>query len=480
MSAPHTPQLLRKPAQPIRAGCMTQPTVPPPWRIELAETLRLAWPMVLANLLYMSLSVVDVLFVARLGQEALAASSLAIAIFMLTQWALSSLTGAVAPLIAAERGRKLHAVREIRRSVRMALWLGLAAGLAGMVICTGGEAFMRLTGQNPALTERAQEFLTILSFAMVPLVLSNVLRMFVSAMGRPILATAITALAIGANVLGNYCLVFGNLGAPALGLPGSGWSTVIVGVLSLFAYGTVIQFNRQLRRYHIFGRLWRPDWRRFGELAKLGLPIGLTVLAEGGLFSSAAFLMGRLGELPLAAHTLALQIAAMFFQIAFGLGQAAAIRVGFHYGARDNDGIRRAGMVALGLTLGFQLVSACIMLAAPRLLLTAYLDPAAATNAALVALAVQYLMVAAAFQLADGFQAVAAGVLRGLQDTRVPMLIALAGYWLVGFVVAAWLGFGTPLAGTGVWIGLAAGLMAVAILLVWRWRARERLGLLPA
>jgi MATE family multidrug resistance protein len=453
---------------------------PSPFRVELGATLRLAGPLALANVLQMAVYALDVIFVARLGSHALAASSLAVAIFALINFGFLGLTGAVAPLIAAERGRRTHAVREIRRSVRMALWLAAIGGLAGMVLCQFGEALMLLTGQDPAIAETAGWFLALLSLSLVPILITNVLRMFVSAMGRPVFATLVTALAILVNGLGNWALVFGHLGLPAMGLAGSAVSTLLTGLFTVAAYALAIRADRRLRRYHILGRWWRPEWRRFREILRLGVPIALTVVAEGGLFSSAAFLMGRLGEVELAAHTVALQVAAFFFQVPFGVGQAATIRVGYHYGARDRLAAGHAGWAALAIGLAFVGVSATAMWVFPSLILSAYLDVAAPANAMLVALAVQYLAVAAAFQLVDGAQAVAAGALRGLQDTRVPMVVAVAGYWLTGFVTAVILGFATPLAGLGVWIGLAAGLTVVAIALVWRWHRREPWGLVPA
>jgi MATE family multidrug resistance protein len=451
-----------------------------PFRAELGATLRLATPLAAANLLQMAVYAIDVIFVARLGPQALAASSLAIAIFGLINFGFLGLTGAVAPLIAAERGRAQHAVREIRRSVRMALWMAVIGGAVGMVICQFGERFMLLTGQEAGVSHTAGWFLAILSLALIPMIVSNVLRMFVSALGRPVFATVITALAIAVNALGNWALIFGNLGMPALGLAGSALSTLLTALVTTLAYVVAIGTDRRLRRYHVFGRWWRPEWRRLREIVRLGVPIALTVVAEGGLFSSAAFLMGRIGETQLAAHTVALQVAAFFFQVPFGVGQAATIRVGYHFGAGNAEAAGRAGWAALAIGLAFVGVSATAMLLVPHLIIAAYVDTSDAANAALVAFAVQYLAVAAAFQLVDGAQAVAAGSLRGLQDARVPMIIAVTGYWLPGFGTALLLGFATPLAGIGVWIGLAVGLTVVAIALVRRWARRDALGLFPA
>ena len=458
----------------------TRPIGDAGWRDELRATFRLAWPLALANLLQMLVHAVDVVFVARLGERELAASALAIALFGLVMWALSGLTGIVAALIAEELGRRRHAVREVRRSVRMALWLAVASGAVGMALCWQGEAFMRFTGQDTALAARAGDFLRVIMFAMIPMIAANVLRSFVSALGRPIFATAITLVALIASLLFNYAFVFGNLGAPALGLEGSALASVFTALVQLVSYVIAIMIDRRLRRYRIFGNWWRAEWSRLGELLRLGSPVMMIIVAEAGLFSGAAFLMGRIGEAELAGHTVALQLAALAFQIPFGIGQAATIRVGYHYGAQDHAAIARAGWAGIGMGAAFMLLTAAAMLFAPHLLLRIYIDPDAPANAAMAAFAVQFMAVAAAFQLFDGIQAVAAGSLRGLQDTRMPMVIAIFSYWVPGIGTALWLGFWTPLAGTGVWIGLAIGLVFSAALLTWRWARRETLGLTRA
>ena len=456
---------------------MSMARLPSPFRTELGATLRLAAPLAAANLLQMAVHAVDVIFVARLGQEALAAASLSIALFGLLMWCFSGLTGAVAPLIAAELGKGRHAVREIRRSMRMALWLAVACGLVGMAICGFGEAILLAAGQDPVISARAGEFLRILMWAMIPMILASVLRTFVATLGKPGFATLITAAAIGVNALANWMFVFGALGAPALGLKGSAVASVITSVAMLLAYVAAIGAHRRLRRYYLFGRWWRPETTRLREITVIGLPIAGTILAEAGLFSGAALLMGWIGEAELAGHTIALQIAALAFQVPFGIGQAATIRVGYHFGAGDRRAIGHAGWAAVLICVGFMMLTASVMLLFPRLLISAYVDIDAPANAALIGFAVQYMAIAALFQLVDGTQAVAAGALRGLQDTRIPMAIAIFGYWLPGMGTALWLGFATPLRGSGIWIGFAVGLAVVAALLLRRWHRRDALGL---
>ena len=464
---------------------IADPVLEPPrsgegWRGEFAATMALAWPLALANLAQMMVHAIDVIFVARLGEAELAASSLAISLFATILGSLTGMTGFVAALISAELGRRRHAVREVRRSVRMGLWLAVGLGALSLVPLAYGEEVMLATGQDPHIARLAGDFLWILMFAGIPMLCANVLRNFVSALGRPVFATMITVLAIGVSALGNYAFVFGNLGAPALGMQGSAVSSVLVSIFNAACYVVVIAYDRRLRRYRVFGNWWRSEWSRLRELVVKGSPVALTILAEIGLFSAAAFLMGRVGPVQLAAHALALQLAAIAFQVPFGVSQAATIRVGYFYGARDHEGIRRAGWCAIAIGAIFTLASAAIMLLAPTFVLRLYVDPDLPRNAAMVGFAIHFLAIAAAFQLVDGMQTIAAGSLRGLQDTRVPMWLAIFGYWVPGFGASVWHGLYTPLAGTGIWIGLAVGLAIVAALLTGRWSMRGRLGLLPA
>ena len=467
-------------ALPLRPGAMRT------GRGELAATAVLAVPMALANLLQMAVYATDVIFLAHLGQAVIAAASLAVSVFMVQMWAFSTMTGAIAPLVAADLGHRAtlgdpaHDAAgdaDIRVTMRMALWLSVACGVAGMTLCGFGAEILRATGQNAALAARAGAFLGVLRWAMIPMIFSNVLRTYVSAMGRPVFATVITAIAILANALGNNALIFGHWGAPRLGMPGSAVANIITAVVTTLAYAVAILADPNLRRPALLQRWWVFDGARLVALLKIGVPLALTVVAEGGLFSASALLMGRISEAQLAGHALALQIAAFAFMLPMGIGQAATIRVGYHFGAGDHAAVGRAGWTAIGFGLACSLVTAVMLLAVPRFVLSAYLDVRAPGNAVVVGYAVRFMAIAAAFQLADGAQTIVSGALRGLQDTRVPMVVAICSYWLGGFTVSVGLGLFTPLQGTGVWIGLALGLMIVAVCLLWRWTRREAWGL---
>jgi MATE family multidrug resistance protein len=448
-------------------------------REEFGALLRLAGPLVAANLLQMSIYASDVIFVARLGTDALAAATLGVYLYSVIMFALQGLVGAAAPVIAAELGRKRHAVREVRRSFRMAMWLAVLASVPFMLALAHGGAILGAIGQDAQASARADAFLDILLWAMIPAIMASVLRVTIAALGRPGWAIGVAAIALGVNLLGNWLLVFGNAGFPALGLEGSAIASVVTSVAMMLAYAAIAFTDRRIRRYRLFGKWWRGEAARLKELVRIGVPIAITLTFEGGLFSAAAFLVGLIGVAEVAAHAIALQIAAVAFQVPFGIAQAATIRVGMGYGARDREWIRRAGWVALAVGTGFMGITALAIWVAPRLFVSAYIDVTDPANARVAMLAVQYLAVAAAFQLFDGAQAVAAGVLRGLQDTRVPMVLAAIGYWVAGFGTAVILGFPLGMAGVGVWIGLAIGLLAVSILLGHRWIARERLGLVP-
>ena len=442
--------------------------------------LALAGPLVGANLLQMGVYAIDVMFVARLGPVDFAAATLGVFLFGLVLWALLGLATACAPIIAAELGRKRHAVREVRRSFRMALWVAILVPLPFMLLLANGETVFRFAGQDPLVARRADAFLDILLFGLIPSVAGGVMRTVAAALGRPGWALGVTALALMIAALGNWLLVFGHWGLPALGLEGSALASLITSIATLIAYGVIFATDPKLRRYRLFGRWWRPEWSRFAEIVRLGTPIALAFTLEGALFGGAAILMGLISVTAVAAHAVALNIASIMFQIPLGIAQATTIRVGRAFGAGDHAAIGRAGWIGIATGTSIMALTALAILIAPRLFMSAYLDLDAPANAATIALASQFLLVAAMFQLLDGAQVVLAGALRGLQDTQMPMLIAGIGYWGIGFTTAILLAFWLGWQGVGIWLGLAAGLLAVSLLLGWRWARRAALRLLPS
>ena len=291
---------------------------------------------------------------------------------------------------------------------------------------------------------------------------------------RPVLLAGLAAVAF--NALANYALIFGKLGMPALGIIGSGLATTLSQTLMFVLLVAASVIDPRMRRLRLFALPWRLAGGELAALWRLGLPIGAMIVAEVGVFAAATLAMGRISTMAIEAHTIALQIASLAFMVPLGLGQAATVRVGLAYGARDPRAMSRAGWSAFSLTTLFAVFSATAMIGAPRLLIAPFIDIDAPANAATVGLAVALLRVAAVFQLVDASQVALANMLRGLHDSRAPLIIALLGYWAIGAPVGVALGFATPLGAVGVWIGLASGLAVVAILLLTRWLKKERRG----
>lgn len=450
------------------------------WLAELRATLALGWPLVLTNLAQIALTTTDVIVLGRLGAEALAAGTLGSNLYFAILIFAIGLTNATAPMMARAFGARRRVVRDVRRTFRQGLWTAVLIALPSWLLLWHTEAILRLLGQDARLAADAQTFMRGLQWGFLPFLGFIVLRSFVSALERPLWALVITAAAIAFNAAANVVLVFGHLGLPALGIAGSGIATTLSNTFLFLGLALVVARHRRFRRFHLFGRWWRPDGARLREVWRLGLPIGAGLAFEVTVFTAAAFLMGLIGTAALAAHSIAIQIAAASFMVPMGLGQAATVRVGRAFGARDAAGAARAGWIAFALGVAFMAAMSIVMVAAPRLLIAAFIDVDSPANAAVMEAAVVFLMCAAVFQIADGAQAVGAGMLRGLHDTRVPMLYAAAGYWGIGLPLSVLLGFPVGLGGLGIWIGLAAGLIVVAVAMMLRWIRREPLGLMPA
>ena len=440
--------------------------------------LALAWPLVLANFTQQAINATDVLLVARLGAHELAATTLALNLTYTFNMLLFGLVTATSPMMATALGRGTRTVRDVRRTFRAGLWLLTFALPVYWVVLWQIEPIMIAAGQDPALAASGATFLHAYMWCTAPWLLFQLMRNFVSALERPRSILVLSLAGIVINAVACWALIFGKLGLPVLGLVGAGVGSTVTWSLLCLALAWHIRRDRHFRRFALFGRFWRLDLERLKALARLGWPIGITFALEMGVFALAAYFMGWLGATEVAAHAVALQLAALTFMVPLGLGQAATVRVGLMLGRGDPDGVTRAGWTAWVMGVAFMGVMAIGMWLFPRPLVGLFLDDTPA-NAPVIALAVQFLIVAAAFQLADGAQVIGAGMLRGLHDTRVPLLFALVGYWVVGLGTGTWLAFGADWRGVGIWVGLATGLTAVAALMLYRWRRRERLGLLP-
>lgn len=448
------------------------------WLTEIRATLALAVPFVLTNLAQMAITTTDIVMMGWIGPEALAAGTLGFNVFFLIYIFGIGMMTATAPMLAQEIGRFRHSVRDTRRTVRQGIWLAGAIALPSGLLLSQTETILRAMGQDHELSRIAGEYVQAMQWGLLPFYAFTVLRSFIAALERPMAGLIITTAAIFLNVFTNWCLMFGNLGAPALGVVGAGLSSTIANTFMFLALALYLVSQRRTRRYHLFGRFWKPDRERFFAMMRLGLPIAATVTFEVSIFNIAALAAGLLGTAVIAAHAIAIQTAAISFMVPMGIGQAATVRVGLAAGRRDSHGINLAGNTAILLGLGFAVLAGLGMFIAPDAIISLYLGELNAAPRDVVAYATTFLMIAAIFQLADAGQAVAAGALRGLKDARAPMVIAALAYWGAGLPLALLLAFPAGLGGTGLWIGLALALLIAATALIGRWHLRARLGLM--
>lgn len=446
------------------------------WADEARKLFTLGWPIILAQLSQNALFLTDVIMMGWLSPTHLAGGSLATAFYnAFLLFGIGTVT-AVAPLVAQARGS--GDIKAIRRIVRQGLWATLIISAILIPVVLQVRPIFGLLGQEPQIIDLADSFLSVVAFVFLPGLGIIVLRSFLAAHGSTCIVLLISVAGIALNALSNMALMFGNWGFPRLELRGAAISTLAVNAFMFLAMLTYVLTHRRFKRYHILARFWKSDWSHLRQIFTIGTPIGLTLLAEVGLFTAAAFLMGRLGDNELAAHAIALQISSLTFMVPLGLGQATTVRVGLAYGARSAEGVRKAGWTAFALGIGFMCISCTAFVLFPHQLVGLFLDASKPLNAEAIALAATYLGVAALFQLVDGAQAIGASSLRGLSDTRIPAMMAILGYWAVGFPIAYVLGFVVGLRGVGVWLGLAAGLAVVAVVLTTRFALRERLGLI--
>jgi len=448
------------------------------WAGEFRALFALGWPLILAQLAQTALITTDVIMMGWLGPQYLAAGALANALFVGAQLFGVGVVGAVTPMVAQALGA--GDLRSVRRTVRQGIWVALLFGLILLPLLWNIDVAYRAMGQDPVLTAMAQHFVRYAVWLIFPSFLIIVFRSFLAAHGSTRIILAITVAGVFVNALCDYALMFGNWGFPRLELAGAGIATTTVNIVMLVLIVAYVLTHRRYRRYHIFHNFLRPDWPRFWEMLRIGLPIGIMLLAEVGLFSSAALLQGLLGEDEVAAHAIALQLASIAFMVPLGLSQATTVRVGIALGEGNPGGVRRAGWTAFAATLLFMSATGLCFFFFPRQLVGLFLDQTNPVNTKALVLAASYLSVAAVFQVVDGTQASMGAALRGLSDTNIPLVIAVVGYWAIGFPVAYVLGFPLGLRGVGIWFGLAAGLASVAVVLTTRFALRDRLGLTRA
>jgi multidrug resistance protein, MATE family len=427
--------------------------------------LRLAVPVVFVQVGMMAMGVVDTIMVGHISAQALAAVALGnLYFFSLAVFAMGTLM-VLDPVVAQAVGAKDD--EGIARGVQRGFVLAIVLGAIVSVVLLPVRPMLVALHQPPVLVPIATSYVLISILGVLPFLAFVVLRQSLQALGEMRVLLAVIVVANVTNAFLNWVFVYGHLGSRAMGAPGSAWATLVsrwLMALLLLAFGW-----RALRHSLL---PWRAETLHVAPLfamLRLGLPIGLMQALEIGAFAAIGVLMGVLGTVEMAAHQIAINLASLTFMVPLGVGAAAAVRVGHAAGAGDAEGARESARAALVCGVGFMVCTGIALLAAPGALAALYTH-----EVPVGALAATLIPIAGVFQVFDGIQAVCAGVLRGLGDTRAPFLINLAGFWLAGFPVSVVLGFHTPLGAVGLWWGFVAGLGAVAGLLLLRMRNRLR------
>ena len=439
------------------------------YRTHAAAVLSLGLPLIGSHLAQMALHVSDTIMLGWYSVEALAAVVLGATLFFTLFILGSGFAQAVMPMVA-------HAVAsgsepEVRRSARMGLWLSAAYGLAVLPVMWWSKALLLAIGQRPEVAQLAQDFLRIAGVGMVPALVIMVMKSYLAAMHRTQVVLWVTVGGVGLNVAVGWVLIFGHYGAPELGIRGAAIASIATQFTTALALMAYASLYGPIRRYGLFRRFWRSDNAALRQVWRLGWPIGLTGLAESGLFSAASVMMGWIGTRDLAAHGIAMEVAAITFMVHLGLSNAATVRAGQALGRGDGVALADGARAAIGLSVLFGCLAVAVLLSVPQVLIGLFLSDDDPQRAELIRIGSGLLAMAALFQFADAAQVMALGLLRGVQDTRVPMLIAAVSYWGVGVPASYALGIAAGYGGVGIWLGLVVGLVCAAGLLMVRfWR----------
>jgi MATE family multidrug resistance protein len=439
---------------------------------ELLQLVPLAGPIILTQIGQVAMMTTDIALIGRLGDEAVAAAALGQIIYYCCFVIGLGLVSAVAPLAAQAHGARDLGL--VGRSLRVGLWSALLLCIPLIALQLFGASTLTMLGQPQNAADLAQRYLRGLAWSIIPALWFAAIRGLMGAVNRPEPALWITVAAIPVNGLLAYLLINGKLGLPRLDLLGAGCATSLVNLGMCAAALWFIHGRRPFREYHLLDDFFSIDWRLARHLVLVGTPISGSLLLEYGLFAAAALLMGSTGTAALAAHQVALTMAAVLFIVPFGIGMAATVRIGQHAGRGDAIAIRHAGIAAIMLGIAFMTMMASAVVGARFGIAGFFLSGGTHRADEAMELTARLLVVAASFFIADGVQTIALGALRGLKDTRLPLLFAAVCYWLIGFPAACALAFWVGLGPTGVWMGLSLGIISYGVLLTIRFHALTR------
>ncbi|WP_400086733.1 MATE family efflux transporter [Yoonia sp. R78084] len=430
---------------------------------------KLGMPLILSNLAQFAIHITDTVMLGWYDVTALAASTIAGTLFFVIFIVGAGFAQAVTPLVAsaAEQGDEV----QVRRVTRMGLWLSIFYGFIVTIPFFWAEDILIAIGQDAEVSRLAHIYLQIVIWQMIPALIVMTFKSFLAALEHTAIILWATIGTAVLNVFINYALIFGNWGMPELGIMGAAIASLSVTLITVLLL--MIYILRVLPQFELFKNFWRSDGTILRRVFMLGWPIGATSLAEGGLFSASAIMVGWIGPIELAAHGIAIQLASLTFMVHIGFSQAATVRAGRALGRRDELSLRRGGMTAIGMSAIYAVITSLIFLAMPEFLVSLFIDPNEPERANLLRIGASLVMVAALFQLVDGLQVLALGLLRGVQDTAVPMVMAAISYWVIGLPVSYLLAFTLGFGAVGLWLGLVIGLAIAAALLLWRFWGRS-------
>ncbi|NER78552.1 MAG: MATE family efflux transporter [Leptolyngbya sp. SIO1D8] len=438
-------------------------------KTEIREFLKLAVPLASAQVAQSTTGFADTIMMGRMGADVLAAGGLASIIFLSIMTTITGAVMGVSPLIAEAFGAGQK--KRIQQVARQGLWLSTMIVIPIMIVTGHLDRWMIQAGQTETTVRLADSYLDTMLWGLFPVVGFATLRAIVSALSqaRPVMTIVVTGTAF--NIISNYILGFGKFGFPQMGLAGLALASVIAQWGMFAALALYVLMHAKLRDYQIFQELHRLRPRILWQLVWVGVPVGVFSGLEAGFFLVIMFWMGTLGTEALAAHQIVLQTIVVVFMVPLGISYATTVRVGQWLGRRDFIGIQQAAWVSMSISTLFVLGVSITFLLFPKQVIGIYLDVQNPDNAAVITLALPLLVIAAIAQVLDGFQKAVYGSLQGLQDTQIPMMLNVLGYWGVGLSVGYVLGFHFGMGSTGLWIGQSVAISVVAGLFTWRLRA---------
>ncbi len=449
------------------------------WAAEIRATVKLAAPIALAFLAEIAIVVADAVMAGKLGEDAIAAEGLGAHLLFTPQLLAMGVLSSVAALGSHADGAQDRAM--VTRVARQGLWLATLLAIPALAITATIPTMLTVAGYDPKIVGMSSGMIYVGMAGIPALLWYTALRNFATVLHKTRIVVVISLVSLAVAIFSNWLFLYGNWGAPELGVTGVGVSWALASWVQLIIMAVYVQRERVLKAYRVLNDLLHPDGHILKDLFHVGWPISMSYAFETGLFLASSLMMARISEAALAAHTVVISISSVSYMIPYGISQAATVRVGFYTGAGDPAGARRAGFIAILLACIWMVFTGALMVLAPHELIGLYIDITNPANAGALAVALIIIPIGALFQVVDGLQTAAIGALRGLKDTHFPMAICFIGYWVIGFGASFILTFPLDMGPHGIWLGIFVGLAASGTLLTWRFQTlSHRLAIAPA